>query len=147
MPILNYTTTIDVNKTVFEIQYQLSKHGARAILTEFDDLGKISGISFKINIDNREIGIKLPSNVNAVLKILEIEKSKRKATIKATYEQAEKVAFRIIKDWVEAQMAIYETRMVKLEEVFLPYIITSNGQTLFQKYETNQLLLDNSKED
>jgi hypothetical protein len=55
------------------------------------------------------------------------------------YEQAERVAWRIIKDWVEAQMAILDTQMVKMEEVFFPYMLNGQGQTLFQAYELKQL--------
>ena len=35
MAIKNYTTTINVNKTIGEIQELLSKHGATAIMTEY----------------------------------------------------------------------------------------------------------------
>jgi hypothetical protein len=34
------------------------------------------------------------------------------------------VSWRLINDWVEAQMTIVETTMVQLEQVFLPYVIT-----------------------
>lgn len=142
MAILNYTTTIDAYKSISEIQYQLVKHGATAILTEYTNEQKILGISFKINTQNGTIGIKLPANVDPVLKILENEKKKRNSSVKATYEQAERVAWRILKDWVEAQMAILETQMVQIEEIFLPYILNKSGQTVFERYQNNILMLE-----
>lgn len=48
----------------------------------------------------------------------------------------------ILKDWVEAQMALLDIEMVRFEEIFLPYIETSNGQTIFQKLEEHQFLLE-----
>jgi hypothetical protein len=42
-------------------------------------------------------------------------------------------------------MAILETEMVKMEQIFLPYIETSNGQTLFQVFEGRKMLSDGSK--
>lgn len=61
--------------------------------------------------------------------------------VKCDREQAERVAWRIVKDWVEAQMAILESEMVQMDEIFLPYMVDNNGQTLFQAYRSNQLML------
>jgi len=46
--------------------------------------------------------------------------------------QAVRTAWRIVKDWVEAQMAILETEMVTMEEVFLPYLLVAGDKTLYQ---------------
>ena len=56
-------------------------------------------------------------------------------------EQAERVAWRILKDWVESQMAIVEAGMVKAEEVFLPYMLMAGDVTLFQAIESKMLQL------
>ena len=48
-----------------------------------------------------------------------------------------RTAWRITKDWVEAQMAIVETKMVTLPQVFLPYAVTQNGQTVYEKILEN----------
>ena len=61
--------------------------------------------------------------------------------IKDTREQAERVAWRILKDWVEAQMALIDIEMARFEEVFLPYIQTNNGQTVYARLEEKQFLL------
>jgi hypothetical protein len=61
-------------------------------------------------------------------------------------DHARNVSWRIIKDWVEAQMAIIETHMVTIAQVFLPYAVTSNGQTLYEYIGQNtQLLLGEGK--
>lgn len=41
-------------------------------------------------------------------------------------EQAHRTAWRIVKEWVVAQMALIETGMVDMEEVFLPYMLIGN---------------------
>jgi hypothetical protein len=46
-----------------------------------------------------------------------------------------------VKDWVEAQLAIIETRMVTTAQVFLPYAVTTNGQTLYEYIGQNTQLL------
>jgi hypothetical protein len=139
MAIKNYTTTINVNKTIEEIQGILSKHGATAIMTEYDN-GNVTGLSFKIMTPRGELGIRLPSNTDRVLQVLKKQK-KNNTKVKNTFEQANKVAWRIIKDWIDAQMAILETEMVEMEEIFLPYMINNDGQTLYQAFKNNQLML------
>jgi hypothetical protein len=51
------------------------------------------------------------------------------------FEQAYRLAWRNILDWVQAQMALLDIGMAKMEEVFLPYVINREGKTLFEYYE------------
>jgi hypothetical protein len=51
--------------------------------------------------------------------------------------QAKRTAWRIVKVWVEAQMAIIDCGQAEMAEVFLPYAITETGQTLFQRIQQN----------
>ena len=135
MPILNYTTTISPFKTVAEIQQILVKHGAKRIVQDYDENGAISAVCFLINTPIGDQGVRLPANIDAVDKVLQ------KQRVKGGREQAERVAWRIVKDWVEAQMAILESQMVTMDEVFLPYIMDENGQTIYQLFQSKQLLL------
>lgn len=52
------------------------------------------------------------------------------------------MAWRILKDWVEVQMALLDMKMVQFEEIFMPYIEINNGQTLYEKLEEQQFLLE-----
>lgn len=143
MALKNYTTNICSARTIGEIQQILSKHGATAIMTEYED-GEAIALSFKINTTRGEVGIKLPSNIDKVLRVLKNQRQKN-TQIKDTKEQATMVAWRIIKDWIEAQMAILETEMVDMEEIFLPYIVNQKGLTLYQAFQNNQLFLEGGK--
>ena len=133
MPIMNYTTKVDVFATLGEIQGQLVKHGAKKIMQDYDNDGHITALSFLIDTPNGPRGVKLPANVDAVWNVL------TKQTVKCDRDQAERVAWRIEKDWVAAQMAILESEMVQMDEIFLPYMLNDKGQTLFQCYRQNQL--------
>ena len=57
-------------------------------------------------------------------------------------EQAYRVAWRNILDWVEAQMALLEIEMAKIEEIFLPYMVNSTGETFFERIEQRGFLLE-----
>lgn len=136
MPLLNYTTKVDVYATLGAIQGQLVKHGAKKIMQDYDGDGHITALSFMIDTPAGPRGIRLPANVDAVHAVLHRQK------VKCDREQAERVAWRILKDWVEAQMAILESEMVQMDEIFLPYMVNQRGQTLFESYRSNQLLLE-----
>lgn len=122
MAILNYTTTVDSLKTVSEIEYILVKHNAKSIMKNYDG-ESIMGLSFLIDTGVQQIPVRLPVRVDECLEVLKKEKKNSpRSNIKATREQAERVAWRILKDWVEAQMALLDIQMVRFEEIFLPYI-------------------------
>lgn len=140
MAILNYTTTVDAFKTVSEIEYILMKHNAKSIMKNYE--GEcIVGLSFLIDTGENMIPVRMPVQIEQCLIILQQEKKSGSKNIKATKEQAERVAWRILKDWVEAQMALLDIQMVKLEEIFLPYIEIENGKTLFHELEERHFLL------
>jgi hypothetical protein len=148
MALLNYTTTISPEKTASEIHGILVKHGAKSIQTDYKD-GKPDAIAFLVNTQAGDTPVRLPVNIEAVFQILKKQKlSSRtyrysnltKEQEAALREQAYRVGWRIIKDWIEAQMAILETEMVKLDQIFLPYIETPKG-TVYQLYQNMHLQL------
>jgi hypothetical protein len=138
MPLLNYTTTIAPQKTVMEIQALLAKAGATSILADYDTNGNVVALSFRINLDGKPLSFKLPTDWEPVHRTL---KRQRISPKYQTPEQALRVAWRITKDWVEAQLAIIETQMVTTAQVFLPYAVTNNGQTVYEYMASNSHLL------
>ena len=141
MAILNYTTTVDAFKTVSEIEYILMKHNAKSIMKNCNG-ESITGLSFLIDTGSQQVPVRLPVKVDECLKVLQREKQRGTKNIKATREQAERVEWRILKDWIEAQMALLDIEMVKFEEIFLPYIELQCGQTIYEKLEQKQFLLE-----
>ena len=55
-----------------------------------------------------------------------------------TREQATRVAWRIVKDWLAAQLAMIEAGLVDLEEVFLPYAQNQAGRTVYEVMKTER---------
>ena len=43
-----------------------------------------------------------------------------------------RVAWRVLRDWVDTQMALVELDIVQMQEISLPYVVQKNGQTLFE---------------
>lgn len=100
-------------------------------------------MSFAIAVGPNLVDIKLPAKVDkaqALLKKLwdsgEISHKRGKEKT-YSYEQATRVAWANILMWVEAQMALLDIEMVKMEEVFLPYMVNKQGKTLFEVMEAD----------
>ena len=133
--LLNYTTQVVAGKSVGEIQGLLIKHGATKIMLDTAS-GEIRGIAFALQVGGDELAFRVPANIAACEATLNAQVRSR--TIPGRFagrEHASRVAWRILKDWVEAQVALIETGMVKPEEVFLPYLLTDGVHTLFERYQ------------
>lgn len=138
MAILNYTTSIDCEKSISEIQKCLVKHGANKIVTDYSG-GMPTSVTFCLVLNGNMVGFTLPANNSGVLKAMRNDKKVPRS--KCTEEQAQRVAWRIVKDWVEAQMAVVEAQLADMAEVFLPYAITKNGTTLYKEVQGNGMLM------
>lgn len=130
MAIKNYTSKKSAVATAAEIEDLLIKHGAKMIQKDITN-GNISAFRFVVGTAVGLIPIQLPVNVEAVYKILQKDRKTNRA-VKVTMEQAERTAWRCLYDWTAAQMALIEIGMVKLEQVFLPYVVYKDGRTLYE---------------
>ena len=139
MPLLNYTTTVPVARTIGQVQGLLVEAGARSIMATYDDVGRPLGLAFAVHTAHGMRTFTLPVNASRVEAVM--KRDKAVAPRLRTPEQAERVAWRIVKDWVEAQLAIIRTEMVTLDQVMLPYMHGDNGQTVYELYRDQQLAL------
>jgi hypothetical protein len=139
MPIANYTTTVEALKTVGEIQGILVGHGAKSILMNYGKDGTIESLSFIIPTSYGDIPFRLPANPHALLKVFEKQNLPPRY---CNYQQAVRVAWRIVRDWVRAQMAILETEMVKPEQIFLPYMVSHDDKTLYEAMVDHRFYLE-----
>lgn len=135
MAILNYTTSIKTEKTASEIQKKLAMAGAKAVLSEYDDDGVMCAMSFRIGT----LTFLLPINIDGVHAAL--KKDRRIPKKLQSREQAARVAWRIIKDWIEAQIAIIEAGQAELPQVFLAYAQDRNGKTVYEAIKQNKFKL------
>jgi len=134
------TTKIPVGQTVAEIQRILGESGVIGVMTQYDG-GEVIALSFQILFLDKTIPFRLPCRWQPIFDIMS-KRRRRTPSNKggaALMEQAKRVAWRQILRWVEAQLALVDTDMVKVQEVFLPYIQTNiSGQTLYQQLESKK---------
>lgn len=139
--IKNYTTDVPAVRSISEIESILATFGAKAIMKEFFPDGKVQALSFRLE-DNV---FKLPADADGVKKILFEGKRNpgRKDLIKSREDRAYRVAWRIIKDWIHAQLSLIASGQAHPQEIFLPYMFDGK-RTLYQKYVEDKLLTQNA---
>ena len=135
MAIKNYTSGVDVYQSLGEIQGALASHGARKIMVDYDGQGQPDYVTFALQTPEGMRGFRLPANVDGVRAVFVRQK------VKAADGQAERTAWRNLRDWVLAQMAIVDAGQVETEQVFLPYLTDRQGRTLYEAYRDGWLAL------
>jgi hypothetical protein len=159
MPILNYTTEVSPEKTAAEIERILANHGARNVNKEYDPkTHDVIGLFFSMPTPSGEISFRLPVRPDQMFVVLkqqlnwtenrywgqELERVREKRRL-----QAARVAWRDVKDWIAAQMALIETRQIKVEEAFFAYALVpgTGGKTLFERVTEQKLLTQTTPTD
>ena len=148
----NYRSDIPINRIFEQLQKILSEHGARQITFDYRADGKVAAVTFVIIVNSKPIPVRLPARVEQAQALLkkqfELGLISRKIG-KKVYEpdHAYRVAWRNILDWVDAQMALLDIEMARLEEVFLPYMVMRSGETFLEAIDRKQFQLDSGQEE
>lgn len=114
------------------------RYGANAIMTEYEKNGEVKSLSFRIEFNGKDLPFRLPCRYTSIHDVLLRRRKRVRLEDEARImEQAKRVGWRQILRWVEAQLALVETNMVEIQEVFMPYIIDQTGQTIYEKLKAN----------
>jgi hypothetical protein len=148
MTIFMETTAIAPERTIGEIQKILVQAGAKQILMEYEEK-EVAAVCFMLDVNGNLVPFRLPCRWQSILKMLAERRrdykqgwgGQREEIKKSLEPQARRVAWRQILRWVEAQMAIVETQMVKLAEVFLPYAQMPDGRTVYEHLENRKFMM------
>jgi hypothetical protein len=132
--IKNYTTEIPLSKTLAEIQEILSAIGLEQIALQYEKQGsgrEPSCIVFTYLFNDTLLAFKLTANVDGVHKALARKNVENKYR---TRDHARRVAWRIVKDWVEVEVARFEAGIAEIPEIFFPYLIDQQGETFYRAF-------------
>jgi hypothetical protein len=141
---LNYTTRIPVHQTVIECQSILAAAGASSAAVHFED-GQPAGLSFSLATPHGTRAFTLPVNIDGVQRVLvkankqgKLRSDGHKSAQFESREHAGRVAWRVVKDWLEANLALIAAEMVTIDEVMLPYLHVDDDRTLWQAYQERE---------
>lgn len=143
---LNYTTKVASSVTLAEVHDLLREHGADAVATAYTDR-RVTGVQFHFQGHAYD----LPVDVDAMQRVLDhavtsgpLKGTHANKTALRSRDHAERVAWRVVKDWLEAQLALVAAQQVPLDEVMLPYLITVTGRPLRTEWRDHPLALTGS---
>lgn len=118
-----------------EIEKILAQNGATHIFKMYNKEGTPTALAFKSLVGEQEIAFKLPMEENKIKMVF--QNSVNRGELPRRYwddlDQARRTGWRIIKDWIDSQMALIEINVAKFEEIFLPYMYDmKKDKTLYE---------------
>lgn len=125
MKLKNYTTSVQAERSISEIEKMLAEFGASHVMKEYRGDGRVLAMAFKIG----QVGYKLPANTEKVFVAITEGKRIRNMHKQSWKEQAERVAWRVLRDWMHAQLSLIAIGQAEVEQVMLPYAY--NGEKTF----------------
>lgn len=139
------TTEVPASRTAAEISAELIQAGATQIATSYD-AGKVVGLRWTMKVSGIDALFEMPARVEPMYELF--MKRKGYGTFRRDngdpyapdiFAKAERVAWRQLLRWVQAQNAMIETGMVQPMEVFTAYWIPpGQEQTLFDSIISKQ---------
>lgn len=143
---VNYTTKIDATQTVAEMQALLARHGARRIAVDYGPRGVPSSLDFGLETPHGLRSFSIPVDAERMQRLLQAEEKAGRLKTGSKYErtsleQAERVAWRVMKTWLEAQLALVAAELVDLDQAMFAYLqVGPAGETIYEVYRTRENL-------
>lgn len=131
---MNYTSKVKAATTIAEITDMLGRSGAASVTSLYAD-GQPQGVAFDIPTSRGRQTYHLQVDVAGVEAAIERSRARGELRTHGNFrgtEHARGVAWRILKDWLEAQLAFIEAGLAALDQIMLPFMITGNGRTVYQ---------------
>lgn len=132
MNLKNYTSGVPVDRTVSRIEQLLADAGAKAIGKNYA-AGRLTSLTFQLEINGRDHLIRLPANPQAVYDSLAREVSRpRSGTLERLKLQSDRTAWKIQQDWLEIELTKMKLNQTEPLQAFLAYI-WDGEQTFYEK--------------
>lgn len=112
----------------------LGEAKANAITQHYNGAREVVAIEFEIVTPHGPLWFRLPADMRPALATLNRQAMAGKIEKRyAKPDQAKRVAWRILTQWVQAQLALIELGSVQPEQVLLPYVVDRRtGRTVYE---------------
>jgi hypothetical protein len=143
MNIKNYSTGVPAEKSIGEIEKLLSMFGCDAIMKDYTGDGRVRSLAFKYQGN----AYKLPINSEGVFNVMFSQKRVRHSVNakRNREEQAYRIAWRLLKDWIHAQLSIVVSGQATPEQIMLPYM-WNGKKTVYEAFKDGQLQIGGNVE-
>ena len=109
-------------------------------MMDYGDDGRVLAVTFALDCGGMLRGFRLEAKSDGVMSVMARDRTKCDA------DQAERIAWRNVKDWIAAQVALVETEQATMDELFLPKLVDRNERTLYEAFQTGRLMLEGTTE-
>lgn len=137
------STEVPASKSALSIMSLLAAAGARSVNMRYDEDRRLAGIDFVFAAAGGAellFPFSIPARIDLLFDRMWKQRVGRRPPAKDVVKaQAERVAWRQLFRWVEAQVALVDTGMVTHIEVFTPYCVDRSGRTMFEVMMTSRL--------
>ena len=137
------TTKVSPSKTAAEIEEMLRLHGVEKVGKNYDSEQRLVAIYFQTDTPEGSMPFRLPVNTDAVYQLFVTKKKSTPAyrhwrelprdVQQKLHEQAERTAWRIIHGWLKGQLALLQTQMATITELFLAWMLVGEDETLHHR--------------
>ena len=122
------TTTVTVTKSQTDLIALLRRYGARDFGFDEDPNGKEASVRFRVTTGGRDLPVLMRVDIEAVYRALYPQKPKGHGsqvarTLAARQEQAQRTAWRLLIDWIDAACSTTAIGLQSVEEVFMAHIV------------------------
>ena len=129
--ILNYTTVVHESKSIESIRSSLVDCGVHTVAVEHQN-GFPTCLRFSIMHSGQSMIFVIDCKINFVLDYLQELKIAQKYKTEA---HARRVAWRLIKTWIDLQLSFVKIGWRTVEESFLSYVEIARGITFYKTLE------------
>ena len=140
---LNYSTKVPAARTVAEVTTLLAEAGADAIGTTYSNR-KPTGVSFVLNGNPYRLPVDHAGMHRAILA------AERRGDLRGvggiskavllSADHSERVAWRVVLQWLEAQLALVQADLARVDQVMLPYLQVDHDVSLYARWAEQQQL-------
>lgn len=132
-PIKYASTTVAPTKSAGEIQDLVRKYGGTRCEVRWDGTGRVYGVRFAIRHERfGEIPVRLMAKTDRIFEILQKQRRSvydRRKKEAVDRDQAYRIAWRQLKDFVEQALLAVETGLFPLHEAFMAAVETEDPAT------------------
>lgn len=137
------STEVPAERSALSIMQLLAAAGARSVNMRYGEDRRLVGIDFIFAAAGGAellFPFSIPARVDLLFdRLWKLRTGRRPPSREVVKQQAERIAWRQLFRWVEAQVALVDTGMVTHIEVFTPYCIDRTGRTMFEVMMSSRL--------
>ena len=139
MPVRNYRTRQESQRSLDEIHRMLRSSGARQVLWDYDDDDLCSSVAFKIKSAKAGmLAFRMPLHLSALKRRLDQQYEEKTIGVRVQdMSRVEEIGLKCLQEMLHVQLSLLDTGLFALEEVMFGHMLDDSGERLFDTTMTH----------